>query len=73
MILMKLNKYNIKFLAGSKDSSILSALPFGIYDDDIINFLSELSSQILTISKLKTSKNKTYIASKTPSSSGIQK
>lgn len=50
---MKLNNYNIKFLAGNKDSSILSALPFGIYDDDTINFLSELSSQILTIAKVK--------------------
>jgi len=48
---MSLNNFNIDFLVGSKDNSIFSALPFGIYETDIINFLSELSNQILIISK----------------------
>ena len=50
---MSLNNQKIDFLAGSKDGAIFSSLPFGIYETDIINFLSELSNQILLISKSK--------------------
>ena len=50
---MNLNSQKIDFLAGSKDDSIFSSLPFGIYETDIINFLSELSSEILLLAKSK--------------------
>ena len=46
---MNLKNYDINFLAGSKDSSTLSELPFRIYDKDIINFLSELSKKWMAI------------------------
>ncbi len=42
---------NIEYLVGCKDSAILSSLAFGIYDSKIIDFLSELSNQILLIAK----------------------
>ena len=52
---MNLNN-KIEFLVGNKDASIFNARSFQVFDEQIIEFLAELSNKILTFSR----KNKEY-------------
>ena len=45
------HKSSIIYLAGVRDESIFSSVSFEIYKSNIIDFLSEISTQILSIAK----------------------